>query len=115
MGFLDKARKAATKAVDQHGDKISKAIDQGAAMAEPDPNRAVGGARGLRAVRHGRDPRLELTPAKGGVWRCERPDHRAVHRGRAKAGPVSDGAGPGAGSGLPGSASIPACAIGIRI
>lgn len=34
MGFLDKARKAATKAVDQHGDKITRAIDQGAAMAD---------------------------------------------------------------------------------
>jgi ABC-type transporter Mla subunit MlaD len=34
MGFLDKAKQAATKAVDQHGDKISKAIDQGAEMAD---------------------------------------------------------------------------------
>ena len=28
MGFLDKAKKAATKAVDQHGDKIRKAQGQ---------------------------------------------------------------------------------------
>ena len=34
MGFLDKAKQAATKAVDQHGGKISKAIDQGAEMAD---------------------------------------------------------------------------------
>ncbi len=34
MGFLDKAKKAATKAVDQHGDKITQAIDQGAEMAD---------------------------------------------------------------------------------
>ena len=34
MGLMDKAREAATKAVDQHGDKINKAIDQGAAMAD---------------------------------------------------------------------------------
>jgi ABC-type transporter Mla subunit MlaD len=34
MGFLDKARATAKKAVDQHGDKIGKAIDQGATMAD---------------------------------------------------------------------------------
>lgn len=34
MGFLDKARGAAKKAVDQHGDKIGGAIDKGASMAD---------------------------------------------------------------------------------
>jgi hypothetical protein len=28
MGFLDKAKKSLTKAVDQHGDKIDKGVDQ---------------------------------------------------------------------------------------
>ncbi len=28
MGFLDKAKKSLTKAVDQHGDKIEKGADQ---------------------------------------------------------------------------------------
>ena len=33
MGFLDNVRKKAEKAVDQHGDKISKGIDKAAATA----------------------------------------------------------------------------------
>jgi hypothetical protein len=28
MGFLDKAKRSLTKAVDQHGDKIDKGVDQ---------------------------------------------------------------------------------------
>ena len=34
MGFLDKLRGQATRAVDQHGDKISRGIDQAAAAAD---------------------------------------------------------------------------------
>ena len=34
MGFLDKAKAAATKAVDQHGDKIGKAVDKGLREAD---------------------------------------------------------------------------------
>jgi len=30
MGFLDKLRKGATKAVDEHGDKISRGLDKAA-------------------------------------------------------------------------------------
>jgi len=30
MGFLDKMRKSATKAVDEHGDKISRGLDKAA-------------------------------------------------------------------------------------
>ena len=30
MGFLDKLRKSATKAVDEHGDKISRGLDKAA-------------------------------------------------------------------------------------
>lgn len=33
MGFLDKAKAAATKAVDQHGDKIAQGIDKASAAA----------------------------------------------------------------------------------
>lgn len=34
MGFLDKLRGRATRAVDQHGDKISRGIDQAASAAD---------------------------------------------------------------------------------
>ena len=34
MGFLDKLKGHATKAVDQHGDKISRGIDQAASAAD---------------------------------------------------------------------------------
>ena len=34
MGFLDKAKAAATKAVDQHGDKIAKGVDQAASAID---------------------------------------------------------------------------------
>jgi uncharacterized protein YjbJ (UPF0337 family) len=34
MGFLDKLRGHATRAVDQHGDKISRGIDQAASAAD---------------------------------------------------------------------------------
>ena len=34
MGFLDKLRGHATRAVDQHGDKISRGIDQAATAAD---------------------------------------------------------------------------------
>ena len=34
MGFLDKAKAGLTKAVDQHGDKIAKGVDQAAAMVD---------------------------------------------------------------------------------
>lgn len=34
MGFLDKAKGKLTKAVDDHGDKISSGIDKAAAMAD---------------------------------------------------------------------------------
>jgi hypothetical protein len=34
MGFLDKAKAAATKAVDQHGDKIAKGVDQAADLID---------------------------------------------------------------------------------
>ena len=34
MGFLDKAKSAATRAVDQHGDKIAKGVDQAADMID---------------------------------------------------------------------------------
>ena len=34
MGFLDKAKAAATKAVDQHGDKIADAVDKGLKAAD---------------------------------------------------------------------------------
>ena len=34
MGFLDKAKAMATKAVDQHGDKIAKGVDQAAATLD---------------------------------------------------------------------------------
>lgn len=34
MGFLDKAKAAATSAVDKHGDKIGKAVDKGLAEAD---------------------------------------------------------------------------------
>ena len=34
MGFLDKAKAAATKAVDQHGDKIADAVDKGLKEAD---------------------------------------------------------------------------------
>jgi hypothetical protein len=34
MGFLDKLRGHATRAVDQHGDKISRGIDQAAMAAD---------------------------------------------------------------------------------
>ena len=39
MGFMDKIRKKATKAVDQHGDKIAGGIDKAAAAA----NKKTGG------------------------------------------------------------------------
>ena len=34
MGFLDKLRKGATKAVDQHGDKISRGLDKAAGAVD---------------------------------------------------------------------------------
>lgn len=34
MGFLDKAKSKLTKAVDDHGDKISDGIDKAAALAD---------------------------------------------------------------------------------
>jgi MT0933-like antitoxin protein len=34
MGFLDKLRKGATKAVDQHGDKIARGLDKAAGPAD---------------------------------------------------------------------------------
>ncbi len=34
MGFMDKIKKQATKAVDQHGDKIATGIDKAAAAAD---------------------------------------------------------------------------------
>ena len=34
MGFLDKMRGHATRAVDQHGDKIARGIDQAASAAD---------------------------------------------------------------------------------
>jgi len=34
MGFLDKLKRKATQAVDQHGDKISQGIDKAAATAD---------------------------------------------------------------------------------
>ncbi len=34
MGFLDKLRGHATRAVDQHGDKITRGIDQAATAAD---------------------------------------------------------------------------------
>jgi len=34
MGFLDKLRKSATKAVDEHGDKISRGLDKAADAAD---------------------------------------------------------------------------------
>ena len=34
MGIFDSVRKKATKAVDDHGDKIAKGIDKAAAMAD---------------------------------------------------------------------------------
>lgn len=34
MGFLDKAKGRLSKAVDQHGDKISTGIDKAAALAD---------------------------------------------------------------------------------
>ncbi len=34
MGFLDNAKDKLTRAVDQHGDKISGGIDKAAAMAD---------------------------------------------------------------------------------
>ena len=34
MGFLDKLKKQATKAVDQHGDKVADGIDKAAGMVD---------------------------------------------------------------------------------
>jgi hypothetical protein len=34
MGFLDKLRKGATKAVDEHGDKISRGLDKAAGAVD---------------------------------------------------------------------------------
>jgi MT0933-like antitoxin protein len=34
MGFLDKLKRQATKAVDQHGDKVAKGIDKAAGIAD---------------------------------------------------------------------------------
>lgn len=34
MGFMDKIKKKATQAVDQHGDKIASGIDKAAAVAD---------------------------------------------------------------------------------
>ena len=34
MGFLDKAKAAMTKAVDEHGDKIEKGVDKAGDMVE---------------------------------------------------------------------------------
>jgi hypothetical protein len=34
MGFLDKAKAAATKAVDQHGDKIAAGVDRAADLVD---------------------------------------------------------------------------------
>ena len=34
MGFLDKAKAAVTKAVDEHGDKIATGIDKGAELID---------------------------------------------------------------------------------
>ena len=34
MGFLDKAKAAATKAVDQHGDKIAAGVDKAAEVVD---------------------------------------------------------------------------------
>ena len=34
MGFMDKMKKKATQAVDQHGDKIASGIDKAAATAD---------------------------------------------------------------------------------
>jgi hypothetical protein len=34
MGFLDKLKRSATKAVDEHGDKVSKAIDKAAGIVD---------------------------------------------------------------------------------
>lgn len=42
MGFLDKLKGKATKAVDQHGDKIAKGIDRAADAAD----RRTGGKHG---------------------------------------------------------------------
>ena len=50
MGFLDKLRKQATRAVDEHGDKIADGIDKAATVAD----RKTGGKHSGQ-IRQGRD------------------------------------------------------------
>lgn len=47
MGFLDKLKGKATKAVDQHGDKIAQGIDRAAEAAD----RKTGGKHGDRIAK----------------------------------------------------------------
>ena len=81
MGFLDKAKQSLTKAVNQHGDKIDRGMDQLGAQID----KRTGGkhtdkiARGKASLRKGMDsldgkPGDDFDPQRKPHWQGPHPD-----------------------------------------